>query len=371
MADKTHVELVCRGAASILRWRRTNPGRTLDLAHANLTGENLSQADLSGANLVGADLNRANLVECSLVKANLERASLEKADLGYARLSGANFTRADLHGARLRPSAADNADFTLANLRAANLRHANLSQSCLNRANLIGADLERACLERTKLHRAHLEASNLLEANLSGAELVEAKLAGTVFRRTRVADADFRQASIQAAILADTDLSRARGLETVQHFGTSSLGIDTILESRGEIPEQFLTGCGIPVAMIEQIPNLINADLVGQSEYYSCFISYSRTDEAFATKLHRGLRNNGVRAFFAPVDMQPARRIDDQISDAIQASDRLLIVLSKDSIESNWVQRELKLARARERQEERHILLPISLVPFEGVCFSS
>jgi hypothetical protein len=38
-------------------------------------------------------------------------------------------------------------------------------------------------------------------------------------------------------------------------------------------------------------------------QYYSCFISYSSKDDAFAKRLHADLQNTGVRCWFAPHDL--------------------------------------------------------------------
>ena len=45
---------------------------------------------------------------------------------------------------------------------------------------------------------------------------------------------------------ADVDLSEVKGLESVGHQGPSTIGVDTLVRSEGEIPEAFLRGCGVP-----------------------------------------------------------------------------------------------------------------------------
>lgn len=99
--------------------------------------------------------------------------------------------------------------------------------------------------------------------------------------------------------------------------------------------------------------------------FESCFISYSSRDSDFAEKLYSRLRESGVRVWFAPKDLLPGRKLHDEIKSAIGSLDRLLIVLSDQSITSEWVRTELRLARKREVTEGRRILFPVSLVPFE------
>ena len=68
------------------------------------------------------------------------------------------------------------------------------------------------------------------------------------------------------------------GLETVVHTGPSTIGVDTIVRSRGKIPESFLRQAGVPDTFIEYIPSLT----MEPTQFYSCFISYSSIDEEFA-----------------------------------------------------------------------------------------
>ena len=58
----------------------------------------------------------------------------------------------------------------------------------------------------------------------------------------------------------------------ISHRGPLTIGIDTIIRSRGKIPEIFLRNAGVPDAIIEAIPSLIGS--LSPTYYYSCFISY-------------------------------------------------------------------------------------------------
>jgi len=49
------------------------------------------------------------------------------------------------------------------------------------------------------------------------------------------------------------------------------------------------------------------------------------------------------------------------IDEAIRLHDKVLLVLSKHSIASGWVEREVKAALARERKERRTVLFPVWL----------
>lgn len=112
-----------------------------------------------------------------------------------------------------------------------------------------------------------------------------------------------------------------------------------------------------------------------QRSFYSCFISYSHKDEAFARRLNARLREEGIRVWFAPEDILPGRKIHDEVSQAISSFDRLLLILSETSMNSEWVKTEIRKARRREVEEGRRVLFPIALVPIarikEWECFDS
>jgi hypothetical protein len=78
-----------------------------------------------------------------------------------------------------------------------------------------------------------------------------------------------------------------------------------------------------------------------ETEFYSCFISYSSKDAAFASRLHAELEKNGVRCWYAPEDIKIGKEFRQTIDDAIREYDKLLLVLSEHSVRSSWVQDEV------------------------------
>jgi hypothetical protein len=82
-------------------------------------------------------------------------------------------------------------------------------------------------------------------------------------------------------VVGNFDLSHVKGLNDVQHHGPSTIGIDTIYLSNGEIPEAFLRGAGVPDNFITFARSLVGHPI----EFYSCFISYSSKDQGFAVRL--------------------------------------------------------------------------------------
>ena len=95
--------------------------------------------------------------------------------------------------------------------------------------------------------------------------------------------------------------------------------------------------------------------------FYSCFISYASTDQAFAERLYADLQNKGVRCWFAPEDMKIGDRLRPRIDETIRLYDKLLLILSKTAVASQWVEAEVEIALARERQQKMTILFPVRI----------
>ncbi|WP_395739924.1 TIR domain-containing protein [Prosthecobacter sp.] len=110
-------------------------------------------------------------------------------------------------------------------------------------------------------------------------------------------------------------------------------------------------------------------------QFYSCFISYSSKDEEFAHRLHARLQQEHVRVWFAPADLQGGEALHDQIDQAIRIFDKLLILLSPASLQSEWVMAEIRKARKAERKTGQRKLFPIRLVDHatlqEWECFDA
>ena len=225
------------------------------------------------------------------------------------------------------------ADLGRAPLNFADLGGADIAHAYLRMAHLSGAQLTRARLRGADLTGARLLMANLTDAELADADLREANLSETFFHRTFLDGADLRNARTLNTCIADVDLSVAKGLDTVVHYGPSTIGIDTIYKSHGKIPEDFLRGCGVPDEFIAYIGSMVGRPI----EYYSCFISYSTHDQAFAERLHADLQAKGVRCWFAPHDIQSGKKIHEQIDEAIRLHDRLLLILSEASMSSEWL----------------------------------
>jgi len=260
------------------------------------------------------------------------------------------------------------ADLHEASFINAQLRSADLSAVDLSKANLSGADLSHSRVIKANLWGANLSGASLVGADLSSADLTGANLTGAYIgmanlSHTKLDQADLSGAHLGHTTFANINLSAVKGLETVDHIGPSSIGIDTIYKSKGKIPHVFLRGAGVPENFIEYMASLVGAGI----EFYSLFISYSTHDQEFADRLYADLQAKGVRCWFAPHKMRGGLKVYEQIDEAIRVYDRLLLILSPASMESEWVKTETFKAREREIKEGRRVLFPIRLCSFEAL----
>ncbi|HEX8773704.1 MAG TPA: toll/interleukin-1 receptor domain-containing protein [Pyrinomonadaceae bacterium] len=314
MADPEHLKLLLEyDVFTWNNWRESNPEVTPDLSEAILDKVNLIRFNLSWANL-----NDARLSDVDLSKAILDRADLRDAYLFDTNLEGAD----------------------------------------LIQSNLEGATLFRVTLREARLVETILRFTTLFSTNLDSADLTRAD-----FADARIADVNFIR----------NDLSVVNNLHSVRHSGPSNISIDTLYISSGGIPEVFLHGCGVPESFIFQVPALVAS--IEPIQFHSCFISYSTKDEGFARRLYSRMRDEKLRVWFAPEDIKGGQKLHEQIERAIQLHDRLLLVLSENSMQSEWVITEIQGARKTEIEENRRKLFPITIVNFDKVktwkCFDA
>ncbi len=323
MANEAQLAILKQGVDVWNKWREENRRAKINLNYAGLRGANLRGYNLREVNLDRADLNKADLSEANIMGAHLSDANLRKT----------NFARANL------------------SLREAILREVNLTGADLSQANLTSANLREANLRDTNLIR-----TNFLEANLIGTIFSDAVMFGTIF--------------------ANSYLNHAIGLESVHHLGPSNISTNAFGYSEGKIPEVFLRGCGLSDWEVEIVklynPNLSNEErnkilyrandlTVDQVLQISpLFVSYSHADREFVDRLGDDLTEKGVRFWRDIYDMKSGR-IEKQIDRAIRQNPTVLLVLSKNSLSSDWVEHEVRTARGLEKEMDHDVLCPITL----------
>ena len=156
-------------------------------------------------------------------------------------------------------------------------------------------------------------------------------------------------------------------------LGGAAGGLDLHLAGSA-LREGFLSICSCDAVLIifSQAATVIRS-LRGMR--YSCFISYATRDQNFANRLHADQERNGVRCWFAPHDVRGGQKLHQQIDEAIGIHDRVLLILSEHSMNSEWVKTEIAKARKREMKEQKRVLFPVRLVEFASLrdweCFDA
>jgi hypothetical protein len=260
-------------------------------------------------------------------KRNNPKPDLSDAAIINYRLNDIDFSGTDLQNADLSHSEFINTNFAFADLRGATLTYATFRVASFLGANFSGANLSHSILALT----------NLSDARLNGTNFSEATLHRTVF--------------------GNNDLSEVKGLESVTHLDASTIGIDTIYKSGGNIPEVFLRGCGVPEDFIIYMHSLAGDPF----PFYSCFISYTNQDREFARRLYSDLQNVGIRCWFAEENLKIGDQIRTSIDQAIRFHDKLLLVLSEHAIGSEWLKIEVETALKKEREQHRLVLFPLMI----------
>lgn len=240
----------------------------------------------------------------------------------YPDLSGADLDGMDLRWYYLR----------FANMEKANLDNANLASSDLTCALLNGASLRNVCL-----HDARLRSTRLDEADLSGAKLY-------------------------ATELIDLELASTKNLLEMRILGPCSIDICTLYNSGGLLPDKFLRDCGIPDSLIGVLPNIIKKP----ERHFSCFMSYNENDDNFASKLYESLHCSDIFCWRWRDDATMGESLRKEIDCAIKNNDKLIVILSQNSLKSLPVIREMQ--RALQKEERDHnkghatsVLFPIRI----------
>lgn len=344
MANPEHLAILNRGVEQWNLWREEHPDIHPDLR----------EADLASRDLQGVNLSRANLL---------------RTNLGMANLEDADFNRSYLREANLRGTRLVNSHLIKAEMILVDLCQANLFRASLNAADLSNARSENANLAEADLARADLSAANFNKANLQNT-----RLRMTTFRQTILDKVEFAQATMAGTVLVDADLTHCRGLAAIQHKGPSSIDLLTLKKSRN-LPEEFLQGFGLSNWEIEQSKLFqpdIDADTITDIGYrvtqmrtgapiqtHSLFISYSRDDSPFVDALEALLDKKGIR-FWRDIHDALAGPLEEQVALAMRES-TVLLVFSRNSVNSDWVEWEAQNAHKIARSADRHVLCPVAL----------
>ncbi|ESX83425.1 toll/interleukin-1 receptor domain-containing protein [Mesorhizobium sp. LSHC412B00] len=95
------------------------------------------------------------------------------------------------------------------------------------------------------------------------------------------------------------------------------------------------------------------------------FLSHSHADKPFARKLAANLRSNGHSVWIDEAEINIGDSLIGKIREGLDKVDYVCALLSKSSIDSQWVQKELDIASNREIDEKRVMVLPLLISDVE------
>ena len=203
------------------------------------------------------------------------------------------------------------------------------------------------------------------------------------FTRAWVDGCSFDEALVGGTLFVDVDL-RDTSLRSLEHGASSIVDrltlqwmkLGTLDEERQEVLEEFLRGCGLSDWEIEAA-KLHSPGLTGEQitdityrithllttqpiQINPLFISYSHTDGPFVDALEKVLDDKGIR-FWRDVHHATAGRLEKIVDRAMRLNPVVLLVLSESSVQSDWVEHEVRRARELAKETGRHTLLPVAL----------
>jgi len=202
-------------------------------------------------------------------------------------------------------------------------------------------DLSSVDFKNENLNTVDFSKTNLIHSDLRWTHLVNVDLNQTLFRET---------------IFGFTNLKNAKNLESSLYFGPNTIDLRTIKLS-WPLPKEFLQGCGFSDDYIKNLTALVKLPI----QYYSCFISCSDEDKEFIDRLNADLQDIGVRCWIFTEDQKIGDKLLSSIDKNIRLKDKLLLVLSKNSINSDWVGYEVDIALEEERKRKGTVLFPVRL----------
>jgi TIR domain/Restriction endonuclease len=89
------------------------------------------------------------------------------------------------------------------------------------------------------------------------------------------------------------------------------------------------------------------------------FLSYASEDKDVARTVADGLRSSGLEVWFEQWELASGDSISERIGEAVASSDVIVVLLSPDSLASNWVAHELNTALLREVGDRAISVIPV------------
>lgn len=149
---------------------------------------------------------------------------------------------------------------------------------------------------------------------------------------------------------------------------------ELILESliRQGIPKQHIFDKGTWAESQDRFLEAINAAsyrITREDQMISIFLSHSWKDKFFVRELAKKIESYGIKVWLDEAELKVGDSLIQKIGEAIETTDFVGVVLSSNSVNSEWVQRELQAAMQKEFRKRKVVVLPILLESVEIPIF--
>ena len=345
MTKEEMVAMLKRSVDEWNEWRKDNPH----------TIANLDKVDLSNLNLEGIDLHDVTLLEANLSGSNLSNSTI----------SDAYFISANLSSVKLSCSVIINSNFANANMN-----RLRIDDSELNNVEFIGADLRFSYFVNSKFGKI-----DFTESNLNGTRFIKSTLTICNFSGAILRSSYFQKTISGYSYFTNVDLREIKGIESIDHQAPSVINSSSFKKSKGQIHEMFLKGYGLSDWEIASIklynPKLTSGEITDvvykidelrneqPIQFHNVFFSYSHKNSVFVDSMEQQFDKRGIR-FWRDKHDATSGKLAKMVMSAMKGR-IVLLILSEQSIKSDWVEFEVKNARKLEREEEQDILCPIAL----------
>jgi hypothetical protein len=95
------------------------------------------------------------------------------------------------------------------------------------------------------------------------------------------------------------------------------------------------------------------------------FLSHSHDDKRMARGIYQRLSNFGIKVWFDEAELRFGDSLIEKLRTAIDSVDILLALISKNSVDSEWVKKEIEIAMNQEIANRRVKVIPLLCAPID------
>jgi uncharacterized protein YjbI with pentapeptide repeats len=273
---------------------------------------------------------------------------LRNCDLQHIDFTDYNFISVDFCGSKFNRSNFFNVRFS----RAVTMR-SRFDNCSFRNCRFFSCELGDASFRHCDFSHAELNGESY-GADFSKSKFEKCILSGS-YHNGIFEGADFDGAYVFGANFVNTNLSNIANLTRSHVYSPISIDLRT-LKLSGKLPKQFHIGAGFSGSDIDKLK-----DDILRRRKTTVFLSHSSKDERIVSLLAADLEKRGLDVWYAPRDLKIGAKTRTELDTAVSSVDKLIVILSKNSISSDWVEQEVENALEIERKTRKSFLIPVMI----------